>query len=170
MVINEGVVLYIIVLSVQKLCYNQKTKKYSVFSLAECEFAQSYVICSLIDRCQTKYSGRVCQANRCCSCEEQGQWWESVNQTADFLKTLADLTLLMWLCWLRILINHGESLVLTNERVAEACVIEAYKKICLGYREEEGEAKPIWSFTICISFNIALYSVETDHYQFLTKL
>ena len=71
--INEGVVLYIIVLSVQKLCYNQKTKKYSVFSLAECEFAQSYVICSLIGRCQTKYSGRLCQANRCCSCEEQGQ-------------------------------------------------------------------------------------------------
>ena len=115
-------------------------------------------------------TGRICQANRCCSCEEQGQWWESVNQTADFLKTLTDVTLLMWLCWLRILINHGESLVLTNKGVAEACVVEAYKKICLGYGEEEEEAEPIWSFAICISFNIALYSVETDHYHFLTKL
>ena len=38
--------------------------------------------------------------------------------------TLTNVTLLMWLCWLRILINHGEGLVLTNERVAEACVIE----------------------------------------------
>ena len=82
---------------------------------------------------------------------------------------------LMWLCWCDSVdwgywLTMVKALYWQMKELLKHALLRLYKKICLGYREEEEEAEPIWSFAICISFNIALYSVETDHYQFSYKV
>ena len=69
---------------------------------------------------------------------------------------------LMWLCWCDS-VDWGYWLTMVKAlywqmkgllKHALLSLNEAYKKICLGYWEEEEEAEPIWSFAICIQYCI----------------